>query len=84
MRGGYTPIKQQHTHTHKEESMSTYEIQVSNRFEAETVEDAVLQMVAWLDDNAAKAGYRVIFQQEESTFVDAEDMINRMNEGEIA
>jgi hypothetical protein len=64
--------------------MSTYEIQVSNRFEAETVEDAVLQMVAWLDDNAAKAGYRVIFQQEESTFVDAEDMINRMNEGEIA
>lgn len=52
--------------------MNTYEIQVSNHFEAETVEDAVLQMVAWLDDYAAKAGYRVILQQEESTFIDAE------------
>jgi hypothetical protein len=55
--------------------MQTYEVQVSNFFDAESAEDAVAQMVAWLIDNAHKAGYRVIHQPEESSFMDAEDVL---------
>lgn len=36
-----------------------YEISVSNRFFAESHEDAVLQMAAWINDSAYTAGYRV-------------------------
>lgn len=55
-------------------AVKTYEIQVSNYFDAESVEDAILQMAAWLTDNAYTAGYRVIWQREESSFVDAESI----------
>lgn len=56
--------------------MRTYEVRVSNFFDAESAEDAVSQMVAWLIDNAHKAGYRVVHQQEESSFMDAEDVLS--------
>ena len=53
--------------------MNEYTIRVSNIFEAESFEDAVLQMVAWLDENAYAAGYRVDNNSTgESRFIDAE------------
>lgn len=55
--------------------MKTYEVRVSNFFDAESPEDALRQMVAWLDDNAHKAGYRIIHIPEESSFMDAEDVL---------
>jgi hypothetical protein len=39
--------------------MQEFKVTVSNIFEAESAEDAVTQMVAWLDDNCYHAGYRV-------------------------
>lgn len=53
--------------------MDEYRISVSNIFEAESFEDAVLQMVAWLHENAYAAGYRVENHATgESRFIDAE------------
>ena len=49
-----------------------YEIFVSNRFFAESHEDAVAQMASWLADNAYVAGYRVNEIDGESRFIDAE------------
>lgn len=49
-----------------------YEISVSNRFFAESHEDAVAQMASWLADNAYVAGYRVNEIDGESRFIDAE------------
>jgi hypothetical protein len=42
----------------------TYEISVSNYFDADDPEDAVRQMVAWLVDQAHTAGYRVNFYED--------------------
>ena len=51
-----------------------YTVSVANSFEADSPEDAVLQMVAWLYDVAGQAGYRVTWDDEGSTFIDAEDL----------
>lgn len=37
----------------------TYTVSVENIFTADSPQDAVRQMVAWLDDHAGEAGYRV-------------------------
>lgn len=55
-------------------STTEYTVSVSNKFTAETPEDALRQMVAWLDDNAAKAGYR-IDDGGGSVFLDAETVL---------
>ena len=59
--------------------MSDYTIAVSNTFEAESIEDALRQMVAWISENAYAAGYRISWEfkvdgvwHETSVFVDAE------------
>ena len=50
-----------------------YTVQVANVFEAETPEDAVNQMVAYLQDTADRAGYRVQSADgREDVFIDAE------------
>lgn len=59
--------------------MSTYEVVVANYFDAESHEDAVLQMIAWLIDSAHEAGYRVTLLAEDadaevSRFIDADDL----------
>ena len=51
-----------------------YTVSVSCSFDATSPEDAVRQMVAWLDDYAYAAGYRVT-DGVTSTFVDAEDVV---------
>jgi hypothetical protein len=51
-----------------------YEVTVSNIFSAESHEDAVLQMAAWLSDEAYRAGYRVTEIDGESKFIDAEHL----------
>lgn len=40
-------------------TLKTYDVSVSNTFDAVSVEDAVMQMVVWLQDHAGSAGYRV-------------------------
>ncbi len=53
-----------------------YEISVQNVFEAENHVDAVLQMVAWLQDCAAEAGYRANgINSHVSHFVDSEEAL---------
>lgn len=55
--------------------MGDYTVTVSNTFEADSHEDAVAQMVAWLLDNAGQVGYRVTRQAPsecDSVFIDAE------------
>jgi hypothetical protein len=55
--------------------MQDYTISVSNIFEAESFEDAVSQMVEWINENAYAAGYRVVNEATgESRFIDAERM----------
>ena len=56
--------------------MDNYTVSVSNVFEAECHEDAIMQMVAWLLDNAGQAGYRVLKHEEcaYEIFIDAEDI----------
>lgn len=54
-----------------------YFVSVSNTFEAESPEDAVAQMAAWLTDYAYAAGYRVINDSDSSApalFIDAESI----------
>ena len=51
-----------------------YTVSVSNMFDANSPEDAVKQMVAWLDDNAAKAGYHIDDGYGQS-FIDAESVL---------
>lgn len=53
--------------------MPEYEVSVHNFFTAESPEDAVLQMAAWLADNAYQAGYRVKTDDGEA-FIDAEEL----------
>lgn len=53
-----------------------YDVTVDNRFLAVDAEDAVRQMVAWLCDSAATAGYRVgLAGSAHTDFIDAEDII---------
>jgi hypothetical protein len=55
--------------------MAGYTVSVANTFEAESPEDAVAQMAAWLVDYAYGAGYRVVPEDGgESVFIDAEDI----------
>lgn len=50
-----------------------FEVSVRNIFEADSAEDAVLQMAAWLSDYAYQIGYRVE-NENMSLFIDAEDI----------
>lgn len=55
--------------------MEDYKVSVANIFEADSPEDAVLQMVEWLIDSARHTGYRVInMETDASCFLDAEDI----------
>ena len=60
--------------------MQEYEVTVTitNIFETNTPEEAVTQMVAWLDESAHAAGYRVTWSEntDGEFFFDAEK-INR-------
>lgn len=56
-----------------------YTVALSNTFEADSFEDALRQMVAWVDDCAYVAGYRISWtevvdgvREDRSVFVDAE------------
>ena len=62
-----------------EEEPTGYMVSVSNIFEdAESPEDAVRQMVEWLQENAHAAGYRVEPQDGgTSSFIDAERDLRR-------
>jgi hypothetical protein len=54
-----------------------YEVSVSNTFEAESPQDALSQMVAWVADHAYQIGYRVVDAEDPSrcnVFIDAEDI----------
>lgn len=58
---------------------NNYTVAVANTFEAESIADAVGQMIAWLDDYACHAGYRISWdevvdgvRQERSVFIDAD------------
>jgi hypothetical protein len=58
-----------------------YEVSIRNIFMAESPEDAVAQMAAWLNDNTYQAGYRVELTRRpsESVFIDAEKIdFNKM------
>ena len=61
---------------------NTYTITVSNSFDASSPEDAVMQMVCWLQECAHSAGYRVEWEslvadtfRKYSYFIDAEKII---------
>lgn len=54
--------------------MKEYEVFVGNIFDATSPEDAVRQMVVYLQDNASQAGYRVTCDSGESVFIDAEEL----------
>lgn len=65
--------------------MSEYTVAVSNTFDAESIEDAVSQMIAWISENAYAAGYRISWEfkmngvwHESSVFVDAERVLNNI------
>ncbi len=55
---------------------SEYTVSVANTFEADSFEDALRQMIAWLDDYAYAAGYRISWDDQE-VFVDAERILAR-------
>ena len=56
--------------------MNSYEVSVTNTFDAEDAEDAVRQMVEWLIDNAAVTGYRVNLEGNGHVdFIDAGDVV---------
>jgi hypothetical protein len=53
----------------------TYEVSVACVFEADSPEDAVRQMVAWVSEQAHMAGYRwERFNPGATGFIDAEDL----------
>lgn len=66
--------------------MANYTVRVENTFDADTPEEAVLQMAAWLVDYAYAAGYRVFNEDEpdtDSMFIDAENISqNEFDSGE--
>jgi hypothetical protein len=49
------------------EYRAAYEVSVSNSFETDTPEDAVRQMIEWLQENVAHTGFRVF--DNEGSFV---------------
>lgn len=60
-----------------------YTVTLSNTFEADSFEDALRQMVAWVDDCAYVAGYRISWtemnngiREDRSVFVDAERILD--------
>jgi hypothetical protein len=53
-------------------TQQVYTVIIANNFEASTPEEAISQMVTWLQDHAHEAGYRVAAQgQDDSVFIDA-------------
>jgi hypothetical protein len=53
-----------------------YNVTISNSFDADSPEDALRQMVAYLVDYAPQAGYRVTnMDTAASVFLDAEDVM---------
>jgi hypothetical protein len=61
---------------------NSFTISVSNTFDAESPEDAIMQMICWLQESAHCAGYRVEWEsvvsdmfRTHSVFIDAEAMI---------
>lgn len=56
----------------------TYRVDVSNLFEADSPEDAIKQMAAWLVEGSYTAGYRVWLEHDwpngPSHFIDAEEL----------
>jgi hypothetical protein len=53
----------------------SWEVSVHNSFDAVDAEDAVRQMVEWLQENAAGTGYRARREgSDESVFIDADDI----------
>jgi hypothetical protein len=60
----------------------TYTVSISSFFDADNPEDAVMQMIAWLQDQAHCGGYRVEWEDiventlhKHSIFIDAERII---------
>ena len=60
-----------------------YTVALSNTFEADSFEDALRQMVAWVVDYACVAGYRISWtevvdgiREDRSVFVDAERVLD--------
>lgn len=51
-----------------------YLVKVECFFDAESPEDAVAQMAAWLFDSSYDVGYRVMTEGEDSIFIDASDI----------
>ena len=54
-----------------------YHISVTNSFDAENPEDAIMQMICWLEESARHAGYRWLVESSNGTgdwggFVDAD------------
>jgi hypothetical protein len=61
---------------------NSYTVSVSNTFDADSPEDAIMQMICWLQESAHCAGYRVEWEaiiadmfRSCSTFIDAEAII---------
>lgn len=52
----------------------TYTVSVACIFDAESPLDALSQMVAWIDDAAYRAGYRIVDEDGKATFIDADDV----------
>lgn len=53
---------------------SEYEVSVTNTFEAETPQDAVAQMIEWLQEHSAFIGYRVLTEAGDTVFIDGDDL----------
>ena len=61
---------------------NSYTVSVSNIFDADSPEDAIMQMIAYLQDQAHCSGYRVEWEsivsdmfRSHSVFIDAEAII---------
>jgi hypothetical protein len=58
--------------------MTEYQVELTNVFEADSHEDAVIQFIGWALDNATTAGYRVFPYTNtgpgNSLFIDGEDV----------
>lgn len=64
------PEQEQTTNAH------TYQVSLSNTFEADSPQDAVAQFVVWAIDNAHRTMHRVTnVDTDESWLIDAEDVL---------
>jgi hypothetical protein len=52
--------------------MTEYKVTVSCIFDADSPEQAVALMAAWISDDAYSAGYRVSAPGQDSVFIDAD------------